>query len=496
MKKQIFILMMVLLTVIPGACAVNKSEELDKNADVQNTEQEMAVSGETESTDSSEFLEEQIPESTEQLIEETCEIVRSMNFEANEPHLDITPEENQLYLEAYLKILKNELPIYGYESEEEPVYYRDLWMNGIELEYEDLLENRVNRRFRYLYYYDDLDGDGKPEFATNQGCLYIFNYELGDDSCRILYREQSCYLKKLIGAGQIWYRDGQHAGVLRNRLVIFSEENDGEIVLDLEEGYHKPYFYEVGVYEYEPVYVGKEQWDEITAPFFEMAENHEIPELTLEEVFGGLLKEEEPEDDKNYEMDWNWEGIEIDADDGDTVSIGKNIEYPYLRLEMSENYEILSRINALIEQDAENHCDGESNYYGLEYGITYLSDDYVSILYQGTMMHVGSAHPNDIAWGTTIDMRTGEMVSIEEIIALPELEKKLEQTGLDTVRGYDADTYREEMERNLYDEYLNYKLEADDENHYHDYYLKQDKIGVLFGVSHAIGNYMIVEFDR
>ena len=104
MKKQIFILFMVLLAVIPGACAVYKSEESDKNADVQNTEQEMAVTSETESTDSSEILEEQIPESTEQLVEEMCDIVRSMNFEANEPHMDVTPEENQLFLEAYLKI--------------------------------------------------------------------------------------------------------------------------------------------------------------------------------------------------------------------------------------------------------------------------------------------------------------------------------------------------------------------------------------------------------
>ncbi len=287
MKKQIFILFIALFAVIPGACAVNKSEESDKNADVQNTEQEMAVTSETESTDSSEILEEQIPESTEQLVEEMCDIVRSMNFEANEPHMDVTPEENQLFLEAYLKILKNEMPIWGYDRGH-PVYYRDLWRTGIE--FEDLLENKAYREFPYLYYYDDLDGDGKPEFATNQGCLYIFSYELGFDSCRIIYWQESTYLEKIIGARQIWYRDGQHAGVLRDRLIIFSEINDGEIILDLEEGLDKPHFYKVGAYEYESVLVGKENWDEITAPFFEMAENHEIPKLTLEEVFGELLE--------------------------------------------------------------------------------------------------------------------------------------------------------------------------------------------------------------
>lgn len=57
-----------------------------------------------------------------------CDIVRAMDFTAKEPQLDITPEENQIYLEGYLKVLKNEIPTIG---NAEVKYYKDLWQAGI-----------------------------------------------------------------------------------------------------------------------------------------------------------------------------------------------------------------------------------------------------------------------------------------------------------------------------------------------------------------------------
>ena len=56
-----------------------------------------------------------------------CDIVRAMDFTAKEPQLDITPEENQIYLEGYLKVLKNEIPAIG---KVEVKYYIDLWKAG------------------------------------------------------------------------------------------------------------------------------------------------------------------------------------------------------------------------------------------------------------------------------------------------------------------------------------------------------------------------------
>lgn len=219
--------------------------------------------------------------------------VSSMDFTAIQPQMDITPEENLLYLEGYLRILKNEIPTYNKQGEE--LYYKDLWKAGIE--FQELLEARDQKEYPYLYYYDDLDGDGKPEMGIKQGCVYILKYELGDDKFAILYSQQTCYFKKIIGVGQIWYHDGLHGSIIRDRLIVLNEENEWEKVLDLERGLNPDFrYYLVGTEDMDQVNVSEEEWNEITMPFFEMAEDSEVPLQTLEEVFRELLESiaEEP----------------------------------------------------------------------------------------------------------------------------------------------------------------------------------------------------------
>ncbi len=210
-----------------------------------------------------------------------CEQLGQMDFTVNEPVMEVTEDENRLYLEAYLKILKNEIPAYG------DTYYAELWKAG--LEFEMLLENRGKREFPYCYYYDDLDGDGKPEFAINQGCMYIFDYDMEEAKCGISYSQQSCYFEKILGAGQLWYHDGLHANMIRDRLFLLNGQNQWEEVLTLEQGIDpgQPY-YEIGILTPKvSADVGKENWDIVTAPFFEMTEEG-LPWKTLEEVFGDL----------------------------------------------------------------------------------------------------------------------------------------------------------------------------------------------------------------
>lgn len=236
-----------------------------------------------------------------------CDIVRAMDFTVKESHLDITPEENRVYLEGYLKVLKNEIPVIG---EVEVKYYKDLWRAGIE--FEELLKEKGTREYPYLYYYDDLDGDGKPEFAINQGCMFLFKYEPELDRCIILDSEESCYFNTIVGEGLIWRHDGLHADVVRDDLIGLDKDGNFEDILRLEEGVNpkSPYF-KVGVsdtslqyvdeideawkgleapfLEYEDV--SEEEWKEITESFFKMVENNAVLQKTLEEVFGELLEE-------------------------------------------------------------------------------------------------------------------------------------------------------------------------------------------------------------
>lgn len=235
-----------------------------------------------------------------------CDIVRAMDFTAKEPYLEITPEENRVYLEGYLKVLRNEIPAIG---EVEVKYYKDLWRAGIE--FEQLLKEKDTREYPYLYYYDDLDGDGKPEFAIEQSCMFLFKYDKELGKCMIQDFEQACYFESFVGVGQIWYHDGLHGGVCGNNLIGLTEDGNFKDILRLEQGHGSFPYFQVEVSEFpfgyvnvsektryeaakifgESVEVNEEEWNELTQPFFEMVENYAVPQKTLEEVFGDLLIE-------------------------------------------------------------------------------------------------------------------------------------------------------------------------------------------------------------
>lgn len=237
-----------------------------------------------EGTDTTEQPESTITESEAESVPDpeddvaaVCEMMRAMDFTVEQPHMELT-EEDRAYKEAYLRLLKNELPIKGWTEE----YYQDLWWAGIP--YGDLLEERDNIGSYNSYYYNDIDGDGKPEFGLTQGCVYFFDYELGDDACSISYHAERTYFKKLLGVGRIWEQDVVHAGVERNRYIVLNSDGEWEPVIDLQ------YFSggEQDFYVINRVDVGKENWEELTPPFFEATE-HEVPAKTLREVFGELL---------------------------------------------------------------------------------------------------------------------------------------------------------------------------------------------------------------
>lgn len=244
----------------------------------------------------------QVKETALQAEEEipVCDMVRAMDFTAREPQLDITPEENQIYLKAYLKVLKNVIPITGLAD---GWYYKDLWKAGIE--FEELLKEKDTREYPWLYYYDDLDGDGKPEFAIEQGCMFLFKYDRELDECKILDSEEACYFKSFVGAGQIWRHDGLHADTVRDDLIGLGEDGSFQYLLRLDEGINPNHpYYKIGVDD-DPTYyevVSEEEWNKITQPFFEMVENHAVPQKTLEEVFGDLLEEPVLEKDKYYKI--------------------------------------------------------------------------------------------------------------------------------------------------------------------------------------------------
>lgn len=259
-----------------------ESETLMEKTEVSTAQEEQ------EGSESSAAENEQI-EDAEDDVAAVCEMVRAIDFNVEQPHMELTEEEDRAYKEAFLRLLKNELPIKG--GDEGDYYYEDLWWAGIP--YEELLEKRDSKEFPYSYYYDDIDGDGKPEFGVSQKEVYFFDYELGEEACNISYWGESIYFKGLPGVGKMWEYDCFHAWVERFRYIVLNDAGKWETVLDFELCFAEDEEERIytSSYRINGVHVEKEIWEELTPPFYEAIE-HEIPRKTLTEVFGELLEVE------------------------------------------------------------------------------------------------------------------------------------------------------------------------------------------------------------
>lgn len=71
-----------------------------------------------------------------------CEMMRAIDFTVEHPQMELTEEEDRAYREAFLRLLKNELPIKGWNEGEDR--YQNLWWAGIP--YEELLEERDSEK--------------------------------------------------------------------------------------------------------------------------------------------------------------------------------------------------------------------------------------------------------------------------------------------------------------------------------------------------------------
>jgi len=98
-----------------------------------------------------------------------------------------------------------------------------------------------------------LDEDGFPEFGVKStGYTYILKYIPKQNEFIVLLRGPTMYYT-ILGARQLGYHDGLHAGVVRDRYIILNDKYDWEIVLDLQQGTQTPLFYEVGTFRHSEI---------------------------------------------------------------------------------------------------------------------------------------------------------------------------------------------------------------------------------------------------
>lgn len=216
----------------------------------------------------------------EDAVKIVCEKIKSIDFTIKLLPLDISPEVDRMYRKAYLDILKNKIAAVNYEGEKE--YFIDLYNIGIDFEELKSLDY-------YLFYYNDLDGDGLPELgiknAGGGGYTYIFKYLPEINEFQVLYSNASMYIT-ILGTGQIWYHDGLHANLLRDRYIVLDNNNKWKIVFNSEHGLGPSGFYSIEIDDLK-VNVTEKTWNEITRPFFDATKNA-IPSMNFEEIFNSL----------------------------------------------------------------------------------------------------------------------------------------------------------------------------------------------------------------
>ncbi len=173
------------------------------------------------------------------------------------------------------------------------------------------------------------------------------------------------------------------------------------------------------------------------------------------------------------------------------------ILYPYIVCETPvDKYSI---INQTIIDEIVKHCSmsSEECSYEIDYEIKYQGMDYLSILFYGMQIPVGAAHPSDISWGVTFSMETAQLLKVTDFIELSDMQEKINNKEYVQVRGINIEGYEEIVgEEDWFQKYEELSLNYEDQNHNYDFYLTHEKLGILFGVSHAIGDYIIIEIER
>lgn len=125
--------------------------------------------------------------------------------------------------------------------------------------------------------------------------------------------------------------------------------------------------------------------------------------------------------------------------------------------------------------------------YDMDYVITKANEEIFSIKYQGHLYSVD--HGQNICSGITIDVKTGEKISLSEFIALDD--ELLNQLQSGDIEYVDQAGYEKEMIIEIVRRFLDYykKDLIDTDN---CYYIEQDVIGLIVPVYQGNANYIIL----
>lgn len=185
---------------------------------------------------------------------------------------------------------------------------------------------------------------------------------------------------------------------------------------------------------------------------------------------------------------------QIYTDECDEESRFVEIFYP--QLIMSEN-RLIGTINSAIKDGALNQYESHWVLSGLtlkqDYSITLLTGKEISVVFKATPYVLGAAHPVDICHAITVDLLSGSVQNLSNIIATYDDIQECIYNGLYDVQGslsiYTSEGLWLQIER-MY-------ACVDLEEHYNDFYLESDGslCIIISGLGHGAGDYSIIHLQ-
>ena len=260
------------------------------------------------------------------------------------------------------------------------------------------IEGKGASGMKFEYTFFDMNGDGITEFHLKSPRSYDI-FTINDERIKLWY-EGSAY-ENFTSDGNILYC--RHGGAPNNEQYIFKElDSDGNVVSEVS----------WSVYELD-------NRGSITSnSVFYNGDGEEISEDEYYELIGKY-------DKVIYNYEWFvfyenlttmiWENIDEEKQTNITI------QYPALHGMNDENLQ--DKINTTIKEAARSKyndfldmgLDFDKTAWPVEYTVEYMSDRYISVVFNGYIYTMGAAHGTDWKYAVTVDMTTGEKVKLSDI---------------------------------------------------------------------------------
>ena len=174
-----------------------------------------------------------------------------------------------------------------------------------------------------------------------------------------------------------------------------------------------------------------------------------------------------------------------------------DIDYPAIlgmedikKQEQINNLIFLISIGTYYDGFVHNGLNVSSNY-----SIIYSDENYLSIKYDGFVMVEGANRPHYICFCLNVDLRTGEMLKLEDLVDIEKLREKFTKDNFSVVKGLDENIPVDDKGwKDLFNKYLESPFFDDDDLHNYDFYFTNNKIGLIISCNaDAGGRYIILE---